>query len=83
MGAGIRCYLRRTDRRPGNTGTWNDGGNDSAANIQIEPTRQTVRAIMSQRRAAHLKRWAAKTGIREYENTKHDIQNRGTVESWR
>ena len=39
-----------------NTGTWNDGGNDSAANLQIEPTHQTVRAIMSQRRAAHLRR---------------------------
>jgi hypothetical protein len=30
----------------------------SLANIQMEPTRQTVCAIMSLRRAAHLKRYA-------------------------
>jgi len=34
--------------------------------IQMEPTRQTVRAIMSPSRAAHLARWADRTQVQAF-----------------
>ena len=37
-----------------------DSGNDSAANIRMEPTRLLGRAIMPVKRAAHSARWAGK-----------------------
>jgi len=43
-------------------------------NIQMEPTRQAVRATMPQRRAAHLERWAD-----EYERLRAVFKTPGFV----